>query len=85
MPELSDETNEEELLDRLMFQELMEMKVDVRLPCAHCKGKGTKNSETCPVCDGDKVVTQSMSLYSIGKKLLPMFVKGLQAALQGER
>lgn len=77
----TDEINEKELLNHLLFRDLMEMKIDVRLPCSHCGGKGVKHDETCPICDGDKIVTQSMSLYAIGKKLLPLLISELHTAL----
>lgn len=73
---MNDEENE--LLKQVMFADLAESKVDVRAPCAHCAGRGTKHGARCPICDGDKTVTQSMSLYALAKKMLPFFINELK-------
>lgn len=76
-----DEIGEDELLRQIMFGDLMASKVDVRVPCSGCNGKGVKFGEVCAVCDGDKIVTQSMSLYALAKKLLPFFAHELRELL----
>lgn len=76
--EIIDEEVDEELLTRLLFRDLTEAKVDVRSPCAHCEGRGVKNGDTCPVCDGDQFVIQKMSLYTMGRKMAPLIFHELQ-------
>lgn len=75
---VDEEQAQEEFLKRFIFRDLTESRVDVRTKCAHCKGEGTKGGEECPVCGGDKVVVQSMSLYNLTMKQMPLIVHELK-------
>lgn len=81
MPEplFAEEVNEEELLRQMQFADLINTKLDIRTPCAHCEGKGVKRGDKCPVCDGEKIVNQSISLYKLALRLTPFFLDVLRA------
>ncbi len=79
------DTADEELMLRIAFRDLIDTKLDVRGPCAHCDGKGIRNGEDCPVCDGDKTVVQTMSLYNLAKKMVPLIMHEMRARLKQEQ
>lgn len=68
----NDEEVTEEMLERLLFQNLIDQTIDVRAKCFHCEGKGVKHGEVCEVCDGNKVIIQTKSLYKITKEAFPL-------------
>ncbi len=78
------EQADEELMLRIAFRDLIETKVDVRAPCAPCDGKGIRHGEQCPVCDGDKTVVQTMSLYNLTKKMVPLIIHEMRARIEQE-
>lgn len=86
MPEpfFAEEVNEDELLLQMQFADLMNTKLDIRTPCVHCEGKGIKRGEKCPVCDGEKIVTQSISLYKLAQRLAPYFINALRGQLRSD-
>jgi hypothetical protein len=76
--------DDSEFMERLMFRDLLDTKVDVRATCQRCEGRGVRNGNKCEVCDGDKVIIQSKTLYSLAKDMLPFFVYKIKEALIAE-
>ncbi len=75
----------EDMLERMLFHELRESSVRVRVSCTRCDGSGQKNGDICEVCNGEKFVTQLMSLYSVGKKLFPLFIHLMRTAAEQQQ
>lgn len=76
----NDEEVTEEMLEQLMFQNLIDKTFDIRVKCARCEGKGIKHGDRCEVCDGHKVIVQTTSLYRATKECFPLVMHLIRQA-----